>query len=83
MSITVTEGATIVEGPKGMALYRLMSLKSALGLESKGIKVARGVNARKIAKQETGLKTNDYTKLIEAVQAKIDVLNPQVPRVYE
>jgi hypothetical protein len=73
-------GGTVVTG-KGIDLYRLIALKSALKLESHGMRVSRHVNARKIAKQETGLKTNDYAKLIAAVEAKIAELSPQVARV--
>lgn len=60
----------IMDTPESIALYRLIHLKSALKLESKGLRM-RNVNARKLAKQETGLKTNDYTVLIDAVEALI------------
>jgi hypothetical protein len=80
MPIETMQGGTIFTG-KGLDLFRLVALKSALRLESHGMRAGRGVNARKLAKQETGLKTNDYAKLIAAVEAKIVAMNNTVAHV--
>lgn len=80
MGIEHTAGGTFVTG-KGIALFRLIALKSALKLESVGLRASRGVNARKLAKAETGLKTNDYAKLIAAVEAKIAEAGEKVAHI--
>lgn len=77
------DGGTVVSGPEGMELYRLIALKSALKLEQQGIKVHRRVNARKLAKTETGLKTNNYDVLIGAVEMLIANQRAKVTHVYE
>lgn len=61
----------IADTPEAIELFRLITLKSALKLQSKGISVHRGVNPRKLAKEATGLKTNDFEKLIAAVEELI------------
>lgn len=72
MVTTITKnGGVMMDDPQSIERFRLIALKSALKLEALGFKVHRNVNARKMAKQLTGLKTNDYTKLITAVEGLI------------
>ena len=62
----------IADTPESIELFRLITLKSALKLQSKGIRVTkRNVNPRVLAKQATGLKTNDFDKLITAMEELI------------
>ena len=61
----------IADTPESIELFRLITLKSALKLQSHGISVHRAVNPRKLAKEATGLKTNDFEQLIAAVEALI------------
>lgn len=73
MPIETTEtGAIVVTGDDGMLVYRLAALRSALKLAMVGIKVHRSVNAVKLAKEATGLKTNDKQKLLEAVEKLLE-----------
>lgn len=65
-SVTVT-------GPAGIAALRLRTIIVALGLYAKtGMQPTRGVNIIKVAQFETGLKTRDHGKLIEALRALCD-----------
>lgn len=59
----------MADTPEAIELYGLIVLKSDLRLLTKGIK--RRYNARVLAKQVTGLKTNNLEKLIEAVEELI------------
>ena len=63
-------GATTCTG-EGVNVFNLLAIKGALKLEKVGLKHSRG-SVRKIAKQLTGLHTNDFDKLIEAVQKLVD-----------
>jgi hypothetical protein len=51
---------------------RLAAIIAGVRLESLGMRRSRGPSATKLAKQATGLRTNDRAKLIEALRAKID-----------
>lgn len=76
-------GATVITGPEGIELYRLIALRSALRLEQNGMKVNRHVNARRLAKEATGLKTNNYATLIGAVELLIENQRSKVTHVVE
>lgn len=65
--------AMVFTGP-GIEVFRLVSLKSALRIELAGMKVRSGFSALKIAKTVTGLKTNDRSKQIEAIDAKLAMM---------
>ena len=56
--IKETNGATVITGEADIALFRLLALRSALGLEVKGMKINRHVNAYAIAKKEFGFRGN-------------------------
>jgi len=57
-----------VEGPQAIEAYRIKVLISGLKLEMSGMRVSRGVNCLKLAKQLTGLKTNDRERQIYRLQ---------------
>jgi hypothetical protein len=69
--VQVTEsGATIVTG-EHIRLYSLISLKQAIVLEGKGMKMSRGVSAMALAKRRYGLK-GSREKIIAQMQSMID-----------
>jgi hypothetical protein len=69
MPIEVTAGGTMVTG-KGIGLYRLLAMRSALGLQLKtGMKLSRGLSAYSMAKREFGLKGN-----IQRVYEQLDAI---------
>lgn len=65
-------GSVMMDDPESITRFRLIALRSALKLQQAGFKVHRSVNARKIAKALTGLRTNDLDALILAVEMLID-----------
>ena len=69
--VEVTEsGATVVTG-EHIRLYQLMSLKHAVVLEGKGMKLSRGFSAMAIAKKRYGLK-GSREKIVAQLQGLID-----------
>lgn len=54
--------------PEQINAYRLLTIRSGLRLESKGIRVSRGVSCRKIVREEFGIRFRD----IEKVRAAFD-----------
>lgn len=54
--------------PEQINAYRLLAIRSGLRLESKGIRVTRGVSCRKIVREEFGIRFRD----IEKVRAAFD-----------
>ena len=64
---------TVIDTPKGIAMYRMLSLKSALKLETLGMKNSRGSVCAMI-KREYNLKGNkqsvydQFVKLVEEVK---------------
>jgi GTP cyclohydrolase FolE2 len=57
MAITALPGGgVIIEGKEDIALMRLLTLQSALRLESKGIRMSRQMSALAVAKRDYGLK---------------------------
>lgn len=63
MGIEVTEDGTIIATGDGIAVYRLLALRSALRLEIHGLKHSSGSIAERIRK-EFGLKSRNKTKLL-------------------
>jgi hypothetical protein len=47
---------TVITGAKNIAMYRLLTLRSALKLEIVGLKASRGRSAYALIKREFGLK---------------------------
>lgn len=75
MPIEVTESATVITG-KGINTYRLVALKHAVNMQSKGMKIRQLPNPRKTACLELGLPLRTpYADVIEALQAKADASN--------
>lgn len=62
-----------VSGPEAMSAFRLRTLLVGLKFEAEtGMRMTRGVSCKKLAKEETGLKTNNVEKLSQALGAKLD-----------
>lgn len=73
--VQVTEsGATIITG-EHIRLYSLISLKQAIVLEGKGMRLSRGISAMALAKKRYGLK-GGRDKIIAQMQALIDQFTP-------
>lgn len=70
-------------GPEATSYYRLCVLIQGLKLESVGIRVSRGASCLSIAKQETGLRTNDRARLTIALRAKAADLLAQCEQIQE
>jgi len=70
MTNTIT--STIINTPEGIAGYRVLALKAALSLESKGIKMRRGFSAYATIKREFGF-TGSKLSVLAQLQAWCDV----------
>lgn len=78
MGIYKNEGGTIATGTAGISVFRLLSMKGRVNLESKGLKF-RGSSTRKLMALEMGLKPNaKYDVVIAAIEAKLAELRPDV-----
>jgi hypothetical protein len=74
--ITVDEhGGITCSGPAGVALFRLLTLRSGLRLELSGIRVSRGVSCYAIAKREFGFKGNKQ-KVFDQLNAALEAVHP-------
>jgi hypothetical protein len=63
----------IANTPESIETMRLIHLKSALSLESKGMKAARGPKLRKPTAIAMGLKSNaSYDEVIKAIKDKLE-----------
>lgn len=87
MPITQTNGGTVITG-EGIPMFRLLSLKHAINLESKGLKGRQ--NATAIAMAEFGVKGKATAKnraivlekVLEAIkqqEGKLEEENQQTP----
>lgn len=76
-------GMTVFAGADAVALYQLMALRSALGLELKGLRLSRGASALKTAKRMTGLRTNDRNAQIAALSGMIDSAHGKVQHIVQ
>lgn len=47
----------VCRGPEQVAAYRMLAIRSALRLESVGLKMSRGMSALKIVRAEFGVKS--------------------------
>lgn len=67
-----TMNAIVADTPERIALFRLITLKGAVKLESIGMK-RRGTSATQIARKELGLKARaTHAEVIAALQSRID-----------
>ena len=51
-------GTLTITGAEDIGLFRLLALRSALGLEVKGMRINRHINAYMLAKREFGFRGN-------------------------
>lgn len=79
--IEKTEGGALVMTGKGIDLYQLLALRSALKLEMKGLRMSRHMSALKAAKAITGLKSSKREAQLAEVERLIATLEPKVTRV--
>lgn len=62
-----------IQGPEAMDAFRIRMLISGIKFEKDtGMRMSRGVNCKKLAKQMTGLKTNDIAKLTERLELMLE-----------
>ena len=71
MAIVKDAGGTVITGPH-IEIFRLLSLKGALKLESHGIKQGRGLNVRKVVAALLNMKPRaPYPDLLAALEQHI------------
>lgn len=70
MPIQETNGSFMITG-KGIDLYKLLALRSALSIECEGMVLRRGFSAFKIIKKEFGLK-GTKAKVFEEFNAIVE-----------
>jgi len=58
----------MLEGPKAMEAMRYRTILIGLKSEASGMRLTRGVSCTKLAKELTGLKTNNREKLAARIQ---------------
>lgn len=69
---TMSNESIMINTPDGIAFYRLASMKSAVKLESKGMKMSRGRSITPMARKEFGLKARaPHSEVIAAIEAKM------------
>ena len=54
----------VIDTPEGIAAYRLLTMRSALHLETLGMKASRGVNVCKMVKDQYGFKGRDKKEIL-------------------
>lgn len=64
-------GTVVATGP-AVEVVQLLTLRSALRLEMRGLRLSRGRSALRMAKAKTGLKTNDRNEQIKRLEAMIE-----------
>ena len=71
----MTNEAIIINTTDGIAFARLASMKGAVKLESKGMKMSRGLNVTAMARKELGLKARaPHAEVIAALEAKMQAM---------
>ena len=73
--IEVTESGAVTVTGEHLRLYGLLSLKQAIVLEGKGLRLSRGASAMAIAKKRYGLK-GGREKILAQLQSLIDQFIP-------
>jgi hypothetical protein len=70
--------AICISDPTGIQFARLASMKGAVKLESKGMKMSRGLNVTAMARKELGLKARaPHSEVIEAIEKRMTELMEQ------
>ena len=82
-TITIADHGPTSSGPEAMRVVQLATLAAGLRLEIRapGLKLSRHGSALKFAKQFTGLRTNDRTKQLEAVNTLLETARSRVAYV--
>lgn len=71
----MTNEAIIINTPDGIAFARLASMKGAVKLESRGMKMSRGLNVTAMARKELGLKARaPHAEVIATLEAKMQAM---------
>lgn len=79
---TSKSGTTVYTGEKGIKLFQLRALLSALKLQAKGIRMTRHLSAT-TAGRRLGFKGRTAEAMIPEVEEAIRELDPQVTRIEE
>jgi hypothetical protein len=78
-SIEFTKGGGVsYNGPDAVNVFRLALVIRGLHAESNGMRLTRGRSALSVAKQLTGLRTNDRAKQSEAVERLLEEAKAKV-----
>ena len=71
-------GATVVDGPRGMAYMRLVMLRQSLRLQVRtGMVPSRGINPCKIAREEFGIRARRRDKVLAEFEGLWERLGPE------
>jgi hypothetical protein len=70
---------TVVSGEKQTRMYRLLSMKHALKLETKGMKMSRGISVFSMVKREFGFRGSKERVYDQFVKMVDDVLQGKIP----
>jgi len=74
-------GGVVASGARATSIFRILALKSALKLETHGLKMTRGTSAAQIIRDEFGWKTRDKKKLLAQLEEWIAThLKPEEER---
>jgi hypothetical protein len=74
----MTNQAITCDTPEAISVFRLLSLRGMVKMESRGMKMSRGVNATAVARKEFGLKPRaPHAEVIAAIEAKLAELAPK------
>lgn len=70
----------MITTPAGIDLYRLLSMRGRVSLESKGLK-SRGFSARKVMALEMGLKASaKFDAVLAAIDAEVAKRGPEASK---
>lgn len=72
------EGGSTHVGEAATRRFQLIAIRSALGLEAKGIKIRRGFSALKAAQTLTGLRTRDREVQAQALTRMVKELEEHI-----
>lgn len=88
--VTLTDHATILEGPDAVLLVKAAAIKSALGLAQKGIRINRAVGPQKLLEAASTITHKSYgrgkkacAQAIEDLQQWIVTMKAALPVVDE
>lgn len=70
--IEAREGCTVITGKQDINLFRLVSLRGALHLETLGMKMGRGMSAARVVKNLLQVTTTNKLKLLKELEDHIE-----------